>query len=127
MNKVLTPMKPISLLPWLTLLFSVVACTAVKEPSPVQAEQMEANLPTVATITGLVNGDLACYVDLVDEQGGQYQGLYAAFEVCEQVALIGQKVKLTYQPASFNDCQSSEPCGKSKTELAIVQIEPWEN
>lgn len=120
-------MKPISFPLWLTLCFSVIACTAVEELSPAQAEQMEANLPIVATITGLVNGDLACYVDLADDQGSQYQGLYATFEICEQVALIGQKVKLTYQPASFNDCQSSEPCGKSKTELAIVQIEPWEN
>ncbi|QHV00936.1 hypothetical protein BWK47_12870 [Synechocystis sp. CACIAM 05] len=127
MTKVLTPMKPIFFPIWPTLLFGIVACTAIKELPPVQAEPMEATLPTVATITELVNGDLACYVDLMDSQGNQYQGLYAAFEICEQVALIGQKVKLTYQPLSFNDCQSSEPCGKSKTELAIVQIEPWEN
>ncbi|MBE9241759.1 hypothetical protein [Synechocystis salina] len=120
-------MKPISFPFWLTLLLGAVACTAVKEPSPVQAEQMEANLPAVATITELVNGDLACYVDLIDNQGNQYQGLYATFEICEETALIGQTVKLTYQPASFNDCDSNEPCGKSKTELAIVQIEPWEN
>ncbi|MBE9194550.1 hypothetical protein IQ219_04280 [Synechocystis sp. LEGE 06083] len=122
-------MKPISFPLWLALLLSFVPVMAVRASSPLHAQQVEVEteLPAVATITDLINGDLACYVDLVDGQGNPYQGLYATFEVCEQAALIGQTVKLIYQPASFNDCDSNEPCGKSKTELAIVQIEPWEN
>lgn len=119
-------MKPISVPLWLALLLGFIPAMAVRQTSPLQAQQLGTELPAVATITDLVNGDLACYVDLVDGHGNPYQGLYAAFEICEQTDLIGQTVKLTYQPASFNDCNSNEPCGKSKTELAIVQIEPWE-
>lgn len=120
-------MKPISLPLWMASLVGVVSTMVVGTSIPLRAQPEKTELPSVATITELVNGDLACYVDLMDDQGNRYQGLYAAFEICEQTDLIGQTVKLTYQPASFNDCNSNEPCGTSKTELAIIQIEPWEN
>lgn len=79
-------------------------------------------LPPQATITNLVSGDLACYVDLRDEDGQEYLGVYAVFDICEQEDLIGQKVGLVYQPEQFNDCESAEPCGKTKTQLAIAEV-----
>ncbi len=84
-------------------------------------------LPDIATVTNLVNGDLACYVDLVDGEGNEYEGIYATFEICEKVSLINQPVKLSYQEEIFSDCEGIEPCGKTQTQLAIVAMQLLED
>ena len=38
-------------------------------------------MPMEAIVTGLVNGDLMCYVTLVDDAGEEYN-LGASFEIC---------------------------------------------
>ncbi len=79
--------------------------------------------PKIATIKEIVQGDLACYVTLIDEQGKQ-QIINASFDICPQKEqFINKKVKLSYKILNFNDCQSNEPCGKTKKESAIVKME----
>jgi hypothetical protein len=52
--------------------------------------------PKVATIKEIVQGDLACYVTLIDEQGKQ-QIINASFEICPQKEqFINKKVVLQY-------------------------------
>lgn len=79
--------------------------------------------PKVGTIKRIEQGDLACYITLIDEQGKEHN-INASFEICPQKEqFINQKVKLSYDILNFNDCQSNEPCGKTKKESAIVKME----
>ncbi|MGB7378513.1 MAG: hypothetical protein WA959_18380 [Rivularia sp. (in: cyanobacteria)] len=79
--------------------------------------------PKVGTIKEIVQGDLACYVTLIDEQGKEHN-INASFEICPQKEqFLNKKVKLSYEILNFNDCESIEPCGKTKKESAIVKME----
>ncbi|MEM7578658.1 MAG: hypothetical protein AAF316_02210 [Cyanobacteria bacterium P01_A01_bin.80] len=79
--------------------------------------------PKVGTIKEIVQGDLACYVTLIDEKG-QKHNISASFEICpKKEEFLNKKVKLSYDILTFNDCQSNEPCGKTKKESAIVKME----
>ena len=79
--------------------------------------------PTVATVKSMVNGDLMCYVNLVDQKGKQYNSVGASFEICaKEKRFLNKKVQLSYSPASVNDCQSAEPCGKSRIETLITKM-----
>ncbi|AFY36410.1 hypothetical protein [Calothrix sp. PCC 7507] len=78
--------------------------------------------PKIGTIKEMVNGDLKCYVTLVDETGKEHN-LGAAFDVCEKPeTFVNKKVSLDYAIESVSDCQSAEPCGKTKKELLITKI-----
>ncbi|OUL33663.1 hypothetical protein BV372_15660 [Nostoc sp. T09] len=79
--------------------------------------------PKIGTVKEIVNGDLKCYVTLVDEKGVKHN-LGATFEVCEKPeTLLNKKVSLDYKIESVSDCQSAEPCGKSKKESLITKME----
>ncbi|WP_016950509.1 hypothetical protein [Anabaena sp. PCC 7108] len=79
--------------------------------------------PEVGTVKELVNGDLLCYVTLVDEKGIEYnEG--ASFEICaEEAKFFNKKVRASYQIESVSDCQSIEPCGKTRKESIITNME----
>ncbi|MDY6901355.1 MAG: hypothetical protein SWZ49_25255, partial [Cyanobacteriota bacterium] len=79
--------------------------------------------PKVGTIKRIEQGDLACYVNLIDEKGKEHN-ISADFEICaDKDQFINKKVKISYEILNFNDCQSNEPCGKTKKESAIVKME----
>jgi hypothetical protein len=99
-----------------TLLASIVSLSTLCFALPSQA------LPSIATVTRLSQGDIACYVDLIDDENVRYEGIFADFEICQKTSLLDKKVKLTYRREEFNDCQSEEPCGKTQTKLAIVKM-----
>lgn len=99
-------------------LFSTAILTTT---SIVQAGQQSPK-PKIATVKSMSNGDLACYVDLVDQKGKKSHE-YAKFEICAQEkTFLKKKVSLTYAKGSINDCQSNEPCGKSKTVILITKM-----
>jgi hypothetical protein len=80
-------------------------------------------LPEIATIEEMTNGDLACYVNLVDNKGKKYEGIFADFSICEQEKkFLNKKVKIVYGKAKFNDCESVESCGKTKVHTAILKM-----
>ena len=80
-------------------------------------------LPEIATVKEMTNGDLACYVNLVDNKGKKYEGIFADFSICEQEKkFLNKKVKILYGKAKFNDCESIEPCGKTKVHTAILKM-----
>ena len=64
--------------------------------------------PTSGKLLKLTNGDLMCYVDLMDARGKKYN-LGADFSVCEQSKLLNKQVQLTYKKIKVSDCQSAEP------------------
>jgi hypothetical protein len=81
------------------------------------------NLIQVATVKSMQQGDIMCYVTLEDESGSESQ-VGATFEICAgQDQYIGKQVRLSYEEANVNDCQSNEPCGKTRKETLISAME----
>lgn len=84
------------------------------------------NSLTTGIVKELVNGDLMCYVTLIDENGEE-NIIGASFEICEQSEqYLDKKVNLTYELANINDCESNEPCGKIRQELIIIKMDSIE-
>ncbi|MEH2024250.1 hypothetical protein [Nostoc sp.] len=88
-----------------------------------QSQVIENDNPIVGTIKDIQNGDLKCYVTVVDENGKLDEGVGAVFDVCEPEKYVNKKVKLYYTLENVSDCQSSEPCGKTIKEWLISKIE----
>lgn len=77
----------------------------------------------MGTVKEMTQGDIMCYVTLEDETGGSHN-LGATFEICaESETYLNKKVKLSYIEATVNDCQSIEPCGKTRQETLISTLE----
>ncbi len=79
------------------------------------------NPPRRATIAGLISGDRACYVDLIDT-ADQRHNLFATFEICEQ-NIVGKTVDLTYGVENVVAfiCNGNIECGLSEQALLITQ------
>jgi hypothetical protein len=78
--------------------------------------------PKEGRVKKIVNGDLMCYVTLVDNKGIQHN-VGASFEICDEKKFLNKKVRVTYKVESVNDCQSSEPCGKTRKQSIITKME----
>ena len=102
--------------------FAALAGSFFTSPTVVQA-QMVVSRPKIATVKSMTNGDIMCYVTLVDRQGKEYRDVGAAFEVCEKKTFLNKKVRLSYQKVSVNDCQSAEPCGKTRQATLITKMQ----
>ncbi|MCG6137416.1 MAG: hypothetical protein MET45_22745 [Nostoc sp. LLA-1] len=88
-----------------------------------QAQPVANKQPQIGTVTELVTGDIICYATIVDEQGIEYH-VGASFEICaESEKYLNKKVRASYEIASLNDCESIEPCGKSRQESIIASME----
>ncbi|MBE9006442.1 hypothetical protein IQ259_15575 [Fortiea sp. LEGE XX443] len=98
--------------------------TPIKNSSTSENNQKpNSKQPTIGTVKELVNGDLLCYATLTDEKGTEHN-VGASFEICaESEKFLNKKVRASYTIASVNDCQSIEPCGKSKKESIITKME----
>ena len=92
-------------------------------PSHARKPVKVSNYPTSGKVLTLTNGDLMCYVDLVDARGKKYN-LGADFDICNQTKLVNKQVKVTYKKSNVNDCRSIEPCGKTRVENLIVKMQP---
>lgn len=79
--------------------------------------------PTVATVTELVAGDRACYVNLVDAND-KTTTQFANFDICEQ-DLVGAQVRLTYETGNIIafSCEGDIECGRSDRAILISQAE----
>jgi hypothetical protein len=91
-------------------------------PSHARKPVKVSSYPTSGKILKLTNGDLMCYVDLVDARGKKYN-LGADFEICNQTKFLNKQVKLTYKQGNVNDCQSADPCGKTRVENLVVKMQ----
>jgi hypothetical protein len=78
--------------------------------------------PSQGVVKRITQGDLKCYVTLVDASGTSHD-LGATFEACNNSAALNQTVKLTYRTVAVSDCQSNEPCGKTRQESLISNLE----
>ncbi|MUG95714.1 hypothetical protein F7734_26505 [Scytonema sp. UIC 10036] len=98
--------------------------TNISEVSVLNKNQQKSSAqPTVGTIKELVTGDLMCYVTLLDEKNLERR-VGASFEICaKEKTFLNKKVRLTYGNARINDCQSIEPCGKTRIETIVTKME----
>jgi hypothetical protein len=91
--------------------------------SIVQA-QKTVTRPSIARVTRIDNGDNACYVSLVNQKGQKFESLPADFDICaKSQTFLNKRVRLTYAKGKINDCQSAEPCGKTKTVMLIRKMQ----
>ena len=95
---------------------SLIDVAAAEAKKPKTSE----SFPNSGKVIKLTNGDLMCYAD-IESRGKKYH-LGADFDVCSHTKLLNRKVKLTYKRSKIDDCQSSEPCGKTRIENLIVKM-----
>lgn len=87
------------------------------------AAPSSSSLLQVGTVQSLVTGDLLCYATLLDENNAEHQ-LGASFELCADASqYLNRKVSLSYTEANVNDCQSIEPCGKTRRETIVNEMQ----
>jgi hypothetical protein len=105
-------------------LVATIVAANLCHPLPSNARQpvKTTSFPASGKVLSLTNGDLMCYVDLLDARGKKYN-LGANFEICEQSQFVNKQVKLTYKRGKVNDCQSAEPCGKTRVENLVSKIQ----
>jgi hypothetical protein len=105
-----------------TFVSAIFANTIFIAPHSIASQTIKSkSYPTDGKVVNLTNGDLMCYVELIDTRGKQHM-LGADFDICQQTKLLNKQVKLTYKRGKVNDCQSAEPCGKSRIENLIFRM-----
>ncbi|MBD1910708.1 MULTISPECIES: hypothetical protein [unclassified Leptolyngbya] len=108
---------------------AVAAASSATNPKAEKAEEVEAiaqaeettEYPEIGQIISLQSGDLMCYTVVRDRQGQEFD-IGATFEICEQQELLNQNVRFVYSEENVADCQSAEPCGRSRKETLISDV-----
>jgi hypothetical protein len=100
----------------------LIAAVSIIQTAPAESKKTKSlnSPPTSGKVLKLTNGDLMCYAE-IDDRGKKYH-LGADFDVCRQIKFLNKKVKLTYKQSKVNNCQSNEPCGKTRIENLIVKM-----
>ncbi|NMG60142.1 hypothetical protein E1H12_16870 [Geitlerinema sp. P-1104] len=82
----------------------------------------EQNLPEVATIEETQVGDLMCYVTVTDLQGNT-SILGADYQICDnEDQFLRRTLGLGYTERPVADCESSEPCGRTRQEMLLSDV-----
>lgn len=85
--------------------------------------QAPVDQPSRGKVIQMTNGDLMCYVTLVDRNNVSHD-LGATFEICEgEARFSNRQVIVKYETLPVNDCQSNEPCGKTRMVSLISEME----
>jgi hypothetical protein len=82
-----------------------------------------AALPRTGKILKMTNGDLMCYLEVKDPQG-KIHNVGAGFEICQKTKFLNRRVRFTYKKVAINDCESADPCGKTRMETIVVRLQP---
>jgi hypothetical protein len=113
-----------------TLLRTLLATIAAMTPHALASAQDTVKVGqetkrAFGTIMSLNAGDTACYLKLKDDRGATFEEM-ARFEICEQRALLGKRVALTYvqQTVMSPDCQGDPACKKTRTVALVSAAKP---
>ena len=104
----------------------VAAIAAMALPAQAYAQEtVKVGQDTFGTIMSMNAGDTACYLKLKDDRGAAFEEM-ARFEICEQRALVGKRVALTYvqQTVMSPDCQGDPACKKTRTVALVSAAKP---
>ncbi|NEQ73477.1 MAG: hypothetical protein F6K23_10600 [Okeania sp. SIO2C9] len=83
---------------------ATVSISAIAQDTPLE----------VGTVQELITGDL--------KSGTEYN-VGANFDICaDQDYYLNKKVRLTYEEVNINDCESIEPCGKTRKERIVSKM-----
>ncbi|NMG61264.1 hypothetical protein E1H12_22815, partial [Geitlerinema sp. P-1104] len=94
----------------------------VSAPAPSPTPPWEQNLPEVATIEETQVGDLMCYVTVTDLRGNT-SIIGAEYQICDnEDQFLGRTVGLGYTERPVADCESSEPCGRTRQEMLLSDV-----
>lgn len=77
------------------------------------------------TITSLIQGDVACYLTLRNDQGRYFEEM-GDFDICLQKnLLIGKEVRLHYTTANVlaDECEGDPECQKSQQVILVESVE----
>jgi len=86
------------------------------------AQNPTSTQPRIGTVKDLTSGDLLCYVKLVDSQGVAHE-VGATFDICAaEKQYLNHRVRAFYHIESVSDCESAEPCGKTKRQSIITKM-----
>jgi hypothetical protein len=119
----LLPQRMLSKPPILSLILGTVALNSLFLPTIAVASPSNNAEPKSGVVKQMIMGDLLCYVDLQDAKGKPYH-LGADFAVCTKTRrFLGKKVRVSYKKMRVNDCQSAEPCGKTKMQRVIYKMQ----
>jgi len=82
-----------------------------------------ANTSYVGKVKSMQAGDVACYVDLIGDDGKTYQSL-ANFEICDKTRLIGKRVNIYYEQGNVMaaSCEGDMDCRKTETVWIINKM-----
>lgn len=100
----------------------ILATASSAQPAPTVTIN-KAVKKAIGVVTALNAGDVACYVDLKDDQGVAFKEM-AEFELCEQKkSLIGKRVQLEYRQTSVlsDACQGNPDCKKTRQVVLIAK------
>ncbi|TVR08466.1 MAG: hypothetical protein EA395_11255 [Phormidium sp. GEM2.Bin31] len=93
---------------------------SAQAPSP--PPPWEQNLPEVATIEETQVGDLMCYVTVTDLRGNT-SVIGAQYQICDnEDQFLRQTVGLGYTETTVADCESNEPCGRTRQEMLLSDV-----
>ncbi len=77
---------------------------------------------TVATVRKITDGDVACYLELVDDSGRRYEEM-GEYTFCgKRDAYLGRRVRLSYgvQRVIHEDCMGNPECRKTRQAVMIT-------
>ena len=98
-------------------IFSLSMACAKNQKSTKKAD----TLPREGYLITIEQGDLACYLTL-KAPDNRVHNLLGNFEICQD-KYSSKRVRLKYTKASINDCESAEPCGKTRQVDLVNHIE----
>lgn len=86
------------------------------------ASEMTAPQPKTYMFKSAIQGDLACYVELLSLSTQKVEHYDSGFEWCEMPELVGQKIIATFHLITVNECSSIEPCARSREVLGLKEV-----
>lgn len=115
MHRFLFRTLPLWAMPFV-LVGGCVAGTAQSAPLRINGELKQ----TEGVLREAVSGDVACYLQLESASGETFHES-AVFELCDDPALIGQRLKLSYTVENVlaEECQGDVDCGKSEPVVLV--------
>jgi hypothetical protein len=108
---------------WSLMTISCLAIISCLTTLPSEARKLaKPNLfPATGKVLKLTNGDLMCYVDLLDSRGRKHT-LGADFTICDRTQFVNQMVSLTYRIVQVNHCEGNDRCGKTIAKNLIIRM-----
>jgi hypothetical protein len=110
---------------YLTLVSSLVSVMIIGSsitPAIAQTHYVEEH-PTSGRVESTINGDIACYLTIVDDSDNRHENIRATFDLCaNQNRFLNQRVNLEYGQVRVNNCQGAEPCTVTRLETVATEI-----